>query len=468
MSALPPPRIALILLRAEWFDSVVSLPELVDAVQEDERLIRAFLSQSFQIAACWAVNSPTSLRTCVQEMKTLDADLFILTFQVWAEDFYLNPIVEALAGRPLAVWCYLPWDRPPQPASFIQVLRGSGPVGSFEGLGTLRNLGVEFSFTHGSLQAPRVLRDLEIAARAGQVHRKLRSARFGLLPARNEQMQSTYVDEFRLRSELGPQVVYLSVAELARASASLNQREVQEYLQHLRENYPIRGVEPDDLELAGRTSLGLAHLAVDQHLDVLSLNDIDPELHETLELRPCLYPPFLEQHETALGLEGDLGAATALFIMRHLASPPTFFVEIWYWDETENVIIGGHAGVQDPAVAPPGQAWISHDYEFAQSDRSRGAHFQFIARSGRVTLLQLRGTPTGWQALLSGGECLDWPPRLEGYPHAAIRLDAPIDTFVRRVAAAGSTQHWIMAYADVRAEVQALCRLMDIALETIE
>jgi hypothetical protein len=36
------------------------------------------------------------------------------------------------------------------------------------------------------------------------------------------------------------------------------------------------------------------------------------------------------------------------------------------------------------------------------------------------------------------------------------------------VAAAGSTQHWIMAYADVRAEVQALCRLMNIALESIE
>jgi len=468
MSALPAPRIAVILLRAEWFDSVVALPELVTAVQEDEHIIRSFLSQSFQIAACWAVNSPASLRTCVQEIKTLDADLFILAFQVWAEDFYLNPIVEALAGRPLAVWCYLPWERPPQPASFIQVLRGSGPVGSFEGLGTLRNLSVEFSFTHGSPDAPRVRRDLEIAARAGQVQRKLSGARFGILPARNEQMQSTFVDEFRLRSELGPQVVFLSVAELARTSASLEHQEVQEYLLHLRDNYPIRGVDPEDLELAARASLGLAHLAVDRHLDVLSLNDIDPELHETLGLRPCLYPPFLGQHDTALSLEGDLGAATALFLLRHLAGSPAFFVEIWYWDEADNVIVGGHAGLQDPGVALPGQAWISHDFEFAQSDRSRGAHFQFIARPGRVTLLQLRGTPNGWQALLAGGEALDGPPRLEGYPHAAIRLDAQIDTFVRRVAEAGSTQHWIMAYADVRAEVQALCRLMNIALETIE
>jgi L-fucose isomerase-like protein len=468
MTTLSAPRISLILLRAEWFDSVVALPELVTSVQEDERTIRDFLTQSFEIAGFWVVNSPSSLQACLEEINPLQVDLFILAFQVWAEDFFLKPIVDALAGNPLAVWCYLPWEQPPQPASFTQVLQGSGPVGTFEGLGTLRNLGVKFTFTHGSPVVPRVQRDLEIAARAAQVQRMLRSARFGILPARNEQMQSTFIDEFRLRSELGPQVLYLSVAELARKSASLEKQEVQDYIRHLQEEYTIKDVKHDDLELAARTSLGLAHLAIDHHLDVLSVNDIDPELHETLGLRPCLYPPHLDEHDAALSLEGDLGAATALFILRHLTDSPIFFVEIWYWDEANNVIVGGHAGLQDPRVARPSEAWISHDYEFAQSDRSRGAHYQFITRPGQVTLLQLRGTPQGWQALLVAGEALDGPPRLEGYPHAAVRLDPPIDTFVRRVAQAGSTQHWIMAYGDVRSEVQALCELSSIPLEFIQ
>lgn len=467
MRTLPAPRVALILLRAEWFDSVVALPELVISVQEDESVIRDFLAQSFEVTAVWVVNSQDSLHACTNEIKTLQANLFILAFQVWAEDFYLNPIVDALTGRPLAVWCYLPWKQPPQLASFTQVLRGSGPVGTFEGLGTLRNMGVKFTFTHGPPQAPRVRQDLEIAAHAAQVWHLLRSARFGVLPARNEQMQSTFVDEFRLRSELGPQVQYLSVAELARRSASVQVKEVHDYLQYLHDTYRIQNVNPEDLELAARASLGLAHLAIDHHLDVLSLNDIVPELHETLGLRPCLYPPILDQYDTSLSLEGDLGAATALYILRHLANSPTLFVEFWYWDEARNVIIGGHAGPQDPSLARPGQAWISHDYEFAQSDRRRGAHFQFIARPGRVTLLQIHATPQGWQALQVGGEALEGPPKLEGYPHAAIRLDPPIDTFVRRVAQAGSTQHWIMAYGDLEAEFQALCELANIPLETI-
>ncbi len=463
---LEAPRVAVILLRAEWFDSVVALPELTRAVQADERLLLERLETAFEIAGHWAVNSPDSLQNCARELRSLDADLFILAFQVWAEDFYLNPLAEAIAGRPLAVWCYLPWQRPPQPASFLDVLRGSGPVGTFEGLGTLRNLGLRFAFTHGAPDHPRPLHDLQVAARAAQVRRLLRRARFGLLPARNEQMQSTFVDEFRLRKELGPRVKYLSVGELQRQVETLPEAELLAYLNQLQE-HPLRGTSSEDLALAARASLGLAHLALDNDLDLLCLEDIAPDLHAALGLRPCLYPPLLSERGCALSLEGDLGAATAQFILRHLSGRPTLFVEFWYWDEAQNVIVGGHAGAQDPRLARPGSLWISHDYEFAQSDRSRGAHFQFIARPGRVTLLQLRCTPSSWQALLTGGEALDGPPWLEGYPHAAVHLDAGLDDFVRRVARLGSTQHWIMAYGDLQAEVQALCALLDIPLEII-
>jgi L-fucose isomerase-like protein len=168
-----------------------------------------------------------------------------------------------------------------------------------------------------------------------------------------------------------------------------------------------------------------------------------------------------------VGLEGDLGAATALFILHQLSGSACLFTEFWFWDEVENILVGGHAGPQNPELAAPGQAWISQDYEYAQSDACEGAHIQFVARPGRVTFLQLRCTPGGWQAIAARGEALDSPPRLEGYPHAVVRLDAPVDRFVRQVARVGSTQHWIMAYGDVLAGVQAFFELVDIPLQVI-
>jgi len=280
-------------------------------------------------------------------------------------------------------------------------------------------------------------------------------------------MQSTFVDEFRLLADLGPKVEYLSVGELQSAAQSLPEAEVQAYVDSLRRSYPVRGVSAQTLALAARASLGMAHLAVERRLDVLSFNDISPEIHRVLGLRPCLYPPLFNEAGVGVGLEGDLGAATALFVLQCLAGSPVFFAEIWVWDEAENIVIGGHAGPQDPAVAQPDQVWISQDYEFAQSDRTEGAHLQFIARPGPVTLLQLRATPSGWQAILARGQSLGGAERLEGYPHAVLRLEAPIDRFVRQVAGVGSTQHWIMAYGDVAAEVRAFCELARVPLEVV-
>ena len=210
----------------------------------------------------------------------------------------------------------------------------------------------------------------------------------------------------------------------------------------------------------------MAHLAHQHGLQLISLNDISPELHRVLGLRPCLYPPLYDREHILVGLEGDLGAAVALFALDRLLGSPLFFAEFWYWDETENVLVGGHAGVQNPAVGV--KTWITQDYEFCQSDASDGAHYQFVARPGRVTLLQVRGTPAGWQAIAAGGECIETEPWLEGYPHAVIRLDVPIGRFLQTAAQAGTTQHFVMAYGDALPEVEVLCRMLKIPLARCE
>ncbi len=461
------PSVGLILLRAEWFDSVVALPELTQAVQQDaEALIGAF-PEKLALARTWVVNSTSSLEACVRELRAAQLDLVVLAFQVWAEDFFLNPLVEALGGQALAVWCYQPNAQPPRPAGFLDVLRYSGAVGTLEGLGTLRNLGARFAFLVGAPGSPQLNAELVNEARAGQARQALRKARFGLLPARNEQMQSTFVDEFRLRAELGPQVEYLSVGDLQRAAQALPQSEVEAYLDSLRREYPVRGVRPETLARAARASLGMAQLTLERHLDVLSLNDISAELHAVLGLRPCLYPPQVAAAGGLWGLEGDLGAATAMLALSRLSGSPVFFAEFWFWEEAENLLVGGHAGVQDPQVARPGETFISQDFEYCQSDSTEGAHFQFACRPGRITLLQLRCTPQGWGAISCGGEVVDQPARLEGYPHAVIRPDVPVLDFFRQAADVGTTQHWIMAYGDARAAVRAWCRLENIALREI-
>ncbi len=470
MDAAPiPPSVGLILLRAEWFDRVVALPELVEGVRQDAAALMESFPTEVHLAHTWVVNSLASQEQCASDLRGLDVDLIVLAFQVWAEDFYLRPLVEAMHGLPLAVWCYQPTARPPQPASFVQVLRYSGPVGTMEGMGTLHNMGVPFSFLVGAPGSPSLNAELVTAARAGKARQALHRARIGLLPARNEQMQSTFVDEFRLRADLGPVVEYLSVGQLDRAARAVPQMEVDAYMDALRREMPVRGVSPETLARSVRASLGLERLSREHHLDILSLDDVAIELHEVFGLRPCLYPRLLPQEPGALfALEGDLGATTAMLVLSHMTGSPLFFVEFWFWDEGRNLLVGGHPGIEDPRVARPGEAYVSQDYEFCQTDPTEGAQYEFACRPGRITLLHLRCTPTGWQAISCGGEVVDQPAWIEGYPHAIIRPDADVLEFFRQAAEVGTTQHWIMAYGDARAEIKAWCKLANVALKEIQ
>ena len=464
------PRVGMILLRAEWFDSVVALPELTSGLQSDTAALLAALPGELEMTRLWVVNSTASLQSCAAELTAQPLDLIVLSFQVWAEDFFIQPLLEALRGLPLAVWCYQPSVSPPRPASFVEVLRYSGPVGTLEGLGTLRNLGAHFAFLVGAPGSPQLNEALLAEARAGQACQALRRARIGLLPARNEQMQSTFVDEFRLRADLGPQVQYLSVAELQSAAREVPLPELEAYLLQLRRDYPVRGVSPATFERSARASLGLKRLALQQRLDLLSLNDISPELHNVMGLRPCFAPPRLPGEPGLLyGLEGDLGAATAMLALNRLAGGPLFFVEFWFWDEPNNLLVGGHAGLQDPQLARAGELFISHDYEYCNSDQTEGAHFQFACRPGRVSLLQLRYTAQGsWQALACTGQVVDQAAWIEGYPHAIIRPDLPVLDFFRQAAQVGTTQHWAMAYGDALPAIRAWCRLQKINLQVLQ
>jgi L-fucose isomerase-like protein len=463
------PKIGVILLRAQWFDEVVDLPQLSSAVKDDADALLRSLTDELVVTGLWVVNSRSSLDQCVDEIKSASFDLALLVFQVWAEDFYLNPLVDVLKGTPLAVWCYQPAAAPPKPASFLDVLRYSGMVGTLEGLGTLHNLGQPYVTLIGSPESRTVQSELVQLARAANVYKALKSARFGLLPARNDQMQSTFVDEFRLRSDLGPAVEYLSVNDLKEAADRVKDAGLQDHLRNVIKSVPIKGVSAETLETCTRVSIGLFDLAAEKDLDVLSINDTSDELHRLLGLRPCLNGwRHQKNKQPIIGLEGDLGAATAQYILNQLTGEPNFFTEFWFWDEKSNCMVGGHAGYQNLSSAREHEAWISQDFEYCQTDPCEGAHYQFACKPGTVTLLQIRWSTRGyWQAIMFSARVEDESAWIEGYPHAVVKPTIPVPDLVKQAAEVGTTQHWIMAYGDYRAEIKNLCRLCQIELKEI-
>jgi L-fucose isomerase-like protein len=460
------PRVGLILMRSG--EVCCEEPgEFSKAIRADEQIIVDRLTKYLEIRGPWVVDSPDTLRDCRAGLRDSDLDMVIMAFQTQAEDGAQEGLLDAIGDRPLVIWCYLPWRRLPRPASYSELQRTTGLVGAFAALGTLHNQGTDFLFTFGAPDDPRLIRDLQVTGRAALLRRKLRHTRIGLLPAPTNQASSTFVDEQRLKADLGPVVEHIPVEAFRKAAAEVSPGEVSAYLARLRERIPNSGVTEETLERAARAALGLAALAGQHTLDVLALDDTSPELLSAFSLRPALYPDLRGSGAVLYQPEADLGAAAANYILRQLTGSPTMFLELLFWDEALNQVVGGHGGLQNPANADAREIQICRDFGCCLVDGADGAQLQFLAREGRVTLLQLRSTPSGWQAVALSGVCVEGLPWLEGLPHAILRLDATVEHFLNRAADVGVTQHWVMAYGSVLHEIEAFCRMAKIPVEAL-
>ena len=467
------PRVGLVLFRADWL-ACQEAQQVLGDIQIDTENMLVRLERHFSIQGPWVVDSAEALAECRQALQNTEMDMVLLAFQTWAEDFTVVSLLQAIGSRPLVLWCYLPFRRLPRPASYAEVVRSSGPVGAFSALGTLRNLKATFLFTFGAPDDPRLIQDLQVAGRAARVRQQLREARFGLLPSRQGHMQASYVDESRLLADLGPHVEHLPVRMYQEAGQGIPDEQVQAYLDLTRQRFPVKQVLDETLEQAARAALALERLAAHHQLDLLAVNDSSPALRQVFNQLPGLYPDLLFTFGQEPGpgrvlyqSEADLGAATAHYILSQLTGSPTMFLEIWFWDEALNQVVGGHRGVQNPMMADPHALWIGPDNSYCKAEDHPGAQLQFIAREGRVTIFQLRSTPTGWQAIAASGVSLAGLPWVSSYPHAVLRLDTPIEHFLNHLASVGATQHWIMAYGSVLHEIETFCEMEGIPLEQL-
>jgi L-arabinose isomerase len=353
--------------------------------------------------------------------------------------------------------------------TMTDLFRASGPVGALQASGPLKRLGRRFGFAFGPAGDPAAIRPIAAFCRAARVARALRRVAIGVLPYRCDQMTGTYVDEFRLRKELGPELKYLSILDYKTFCDEVAPARVEQFLHELRARYPLSAsVTAAGLERAARASLGLAGLVERHHLDALALEDVNEELHRLVGLRPCLAVPELSAR-AVVSMEADVSAAAGLWILRELTGQAPMYTEIFTCDLRENALLMGHAGMHDAPrlVESPADILIEPDGEYAESEPD-SAWMRFRARGGPVTLLSIFCDVERFKLVIARGEAVGGPPRLLGSPHIYVKIKPPLADFFEQAIRTGMTQHWAVVHAEVVDELQALAGILGLDEVTIE
>jgi L-arabinose isomerase len=271
------------------------------------------------------------------------------------------------------------------------------------------------------------------------------------------------VDELGLYTDIGPSVEYISVLQLKQASDRVSEQQVSGLVSWVKTYCRIdKRITDENLAASARVSLGMAALMEEYNIDGLALSDLNHELHEVVGLRPCIYPGSLVQSQRVVGNEGDLGGTTAMLMLQRLTGNPVMFTEIFTYDRESNVVVAGHAGPSNHTIADESApVSITPDYELMDSGAElSGVWVEFVGKPGRVTMVNFICVSGGFQFTVLSGESLGKKLRIDGYPHMAIRLDTPVEEFIRSNGEHGVSHHWAVVHGDVRDEVQYLAAML--------
>ncbi|MBP5300697.1 MAG: hypothetical protein J6Y80_04765, partial [Victivallales bacterium] len=201
-------------------------------------------------------------------------------------------------------------------------------------------------------------------------------------------------------------------------------------------------------------------------LDALVLNDVSREIFETLGLRPGFYPEAFGHHDAILTPEGDLGAATAMYLLRQVSGGKHVnYIEPFYLEKEKGTFAAGHAGPHDYTDERyRDHVRISVDARFAKSGyRYAGAPFAWYRiPAGRKTIAHLSQGPDARVKLLCfTAESLPGTHTLCGYCHSDFRVEGDAGRLFEQVLQVGATQHFVCVEGDVTPALRCFARLCD-------
>ncbi len=417
------------------------------------------------VAFSGIVYSRADVDNAIEFFRAERVDCVICTFLSWSEDRAWIAFLRDMFDVPLML--YLPevpdalLENTRDEDDFIEFLARGGLVGSLEGSGSIARCGRNIEVVVDDFES--ALPRFTAFTRAAKAKAKLRKAKFGLLANYNEIMWSTYIDPYRMFTEIGPELTFISYARLKEATETISNQEAEAYRHELSQLYPVEDDVDAQLFLeSARASLGLAKLREKMDLDALVLNDVDHELFETIGLRPGFYPLSFNEHNAILTPEGDLGAGTIIYALKQMTGKNISFVEPFYLDKASDTFSAGHAGPHDYTNKKhKDMVRISRDVRFAKTSyKYAGAPFAWYRiPPGNYTLAHFSQGKDSFRIVCFMAESLPGKHGLCSYSHTDFKTTTPVTGLFEKIISTGTTQHFAALEGDFTSELELFANI---------
>jgi len=490
------PLIGVVFLTSGWFRDVGLQNENSDLSREVDKMAAEIihkLSGYCTPVHSGVVYSTDEAKKLAEKIKTHHVDGLIVAPLMWCEDQILRAFLKDFfnAGTrsiPILLSTFFPYEELPYYKSssianknygksnlkkailpFQKMLKGSGGVGSLQFSGMLKREGYIFRSETGYFRDEDLYKRIGVHLKAMKIKSELQNTKCGILPYRCDQMSTTYIDEFKLRSTFGIELTYLTLEEVRYEAEKVKSEEISVLKEKLSEHGINIHVGEKNFTHAARYSIALERIIERHGLSIIAMNDVGEEMHICFGIRPSLFNPAINERGTVISMEADVAAGICMYITKLLTGSAPFYTETFTSDLKNNAILMGHAGYHDPSIHDPNvPVRIIPDVEYENSDPYPGAYTYFKYKNGNVTVINSVYDGENLRWIVVQGESIGNGPILEGNSHLLFKPSIPVKYFFNSSIELGSSQHWIVLPGHLSDDIERLCFWLGIKYVKLE
>ncbi|OLF10045.1 fucose isomerase [Actinophytocola xinjiangensis] len=438
----------------------------------EDRLVAALQAAGHQVVrAGEAVTSNTLAGSLARQVQAEGVDLTVLHYCVWAFPHFTMLAAGQLTG-PLVLVAN---TDPVQP----------GMVGMLAAGGALDQIGRTHTRLWGDPDDSALITRIGVLAAAASAVTSLRGQTFGRIGGRPMGMYTAVANADQWQRTFGVDVEEIDQWEIVRRAEAADPKEkvrARQWLErHATVHYDGDKLTEELLERQIGSYLAMRELIDEWNLDFTGIKG-QPELTQyfaTMDVAEAfLNDPYdwngpKEPHVCAT--EADMDGALTMQILKHLTGTPVLFADVRHyhgdrdiWDLCNS---GQHATWYAARSDDPAENLAKvHLYPEVFFFPAGGASVHHVAAPGEMTLARLTRHDGNYRLQLMLGEFENYDAATTEtlmamstpeWPHAFARLDAPAEVFLSRFGA----NHIHAVPGDRRAELRAVCELLDIRLD---
>ena len=453
----------LVLLAAEWFSQIDydvtddASANINDVVKNNAAMAVETVGRHFDVVHPDVIFSVADAKAACDDFRRENVDVIVVAHLIYSGDDPLIEVLLQMKGVPVILWSYNIYRKVPQITEMGEYFSVTGAPGMLQGVAPMKRMNVKFGFLLGVPGAENTDAAFADFAAALSVKKWLRELNIMSVGRRYEPVSGAWIDELRLKTCIGPKMVWISAWEYAQAVKAVDEELLAAFVKDQKERYEVsEKLREEDIVESARASIACYDLCKKYDCEVMSFQDMDPEVHDFVGCRPQMTYQKSFDEGIMFGMEADIDSALCVWILHNLSGQPSMYGEILTYDEADNFLVIGHAAPHDLRLAGDNPVKLIPDLEFMFADRYQGVWDEFITPPGPVTLVAMFEDNDTYRFVASAGMAMNRPVWVPGYGQSLVHTDIPIADYMKAICKAGVTQHFALCFGDVKPRLRIL------------